>query len=386
MVEIYPVNLPKFSANDESGVIVEWVKPVGEYVKKGEVICSIESTKSIFEVEAPNNGYLTIIHEAGSEARVGESIAAITTEAVSREEIDAWLSQRTAVPATNGNGDEPSDWTVKAKVLAQREGIKLDEFPALGRKITEGDVIQWIQSHQPAKKPQADHQDLMDGIYPAGRVQRLLIIGGGDGAVQILDVLAKTPGQRAVAIADDNPSLQGKTVGGVPVTGGIQVDRLVDLFEKGEFDAAIISISTIIKLRAEVFDKLKSRGVRFANVIHPSAVIGSNVSMGEGNVIMAFSHIGACATIGNNNFISAYCSIEHHNTMGNHCSFGPGVVTSSRVKFGDRVRCGTGIFIEPKITIGAEAVIGSGCILWNNVPERSVLKSKLNYVERIRTG
>ena len=385
MVEIYPVYLPKFSANDEAGIIVEWVKTTGEFVKKGEVICSVESTKSIFEVEAPYSGYLTAIVEAGSEARVRASIAAVSTDRISREEIDSWLAQGTAESSSGSNGDESSRWTVKAKVLAQRQGIKLDEIPDLGRKITENDIVQWIENHQPVKTSLTEHQDLMDGLYPAGRVQRLLVIGGGDGAVQILDILAKTPDQRAVAIFDDNPSLQGKTIGGVPVTGGIQMDCIVDLFDKGEFDAAVISISTIIKLRAEIFEKLKLRGVRFANVIHPSAIIGSNVSIGEGNVIMAFCHIGACAAIGDNNFISAYCSIEHHNTLGSHCSFGPGVVTSSRVKFGNRVRCGTGIYIEPKITIGAEAVIGSGCILWNNVPDRAILKSRLNYVERIRT-
>jgi hypothetical protein len=46
------------------------------------------------------------------------------------------------------------------------------------------------------------------------------------------------------------------------------------------------------------------------------------------------------------------------------------------------VRCGTGIFIEPKISIGARAVIGSGCIIWQNVADGAILKSKLNFVER----
>jgi UDP-3-O-[3-hydroxymyristoyl] glucosamine N-acyltransferase len=201
----------------------------------------------------------------------------------------------------------------------------------------------------------------------------------------VLDVLAKTPGQQAVAILDDNPDLRGQKLNGVPVTGGIDVDWIVDLYEQGEFDAAVISISTIIKLRAEIFEKLKARGIPFANIIHPSVVKGINVKMGEGNVIMAFTHLGACASLGDNNFISAYCSIEHHNEMGSHCSFGPGVITSSRVIFGDQVRCGTGIFIEPKLKIGARSVISSGCIIGRNVPEDTILKSKSNYVERSRS-
>ena len=102
-----------------------------------------------------------------------------------------------------------------------------------------------------------------------------------------------------------------------------------------------------------------------------------NVAWGTGNVVMALCHIGACAIIGDNNFLSAYCSIEHHNVLGSHCSFGPSVATSSRVHIGDRVRFGTGICIEPGVTIGADSVIASGLAIWQNIPERSLLKARL---------
>jgi acetyltransferase-like isoleucine patch superfamily enzyme len=113
-------------------------------------------------------------------------------------------------------------------------------------------------------------------------------------------------------------------------------------------------------------------------------VVGINVQLGEGNVVMALCHFGACATVGDNNFLSAYCSIEHHCVLGSHCSFGPGVVTSSRVHIDDRVRCGTGIFVEPGVTVGAESVIASGLAIAQNIPPRSLLKAKIGYTIRAR--
>jgi UDP-3-O-[3-hydroxymyristoyl] glucosamine N-acyltransferase len=147
----------------------------------------------------------------------------------------------------------------------------------------------------------------------------------------------------------------------------------------GEFDAAVISISTNIGVRTRIFEQWKSRGIAFANVIHPSSVIGMNVAWGEGNVVMALCHFGACAKVGDNNFLSAFCSIEHHCVLGSHCSFGPSVVTSSRVQIGDRVRFGTGIAMEPGIRIGADSTIASGLAITQHIPERSLLKAHVGY-------
>jgi sugar O-acyltransferase (sialic acid O-acetyltransferase NeuD family) len=386
VVKILPVKMTKLSANDDNGTIVEWLHTSSEEVNKGEILCIVETTKSIFEIESPSSGYFFPLRSVGEAVEVGVTIGAITDIQVTQDELIGLLEKEEQtqentdlVPETSG-----STLTLKAQLMAKRLGIDPTELAQDGKKITEEDVRKYAESRNTSRQSDHAQMDTVRDRYPDGKIERVIIIGGGDGAVQVLDVLAKTPGQEAVAILDDSPELRGKKVNGVPVTGGIDMDRIVDLYERGEFDSAVISISTIIKLRAEIFEKLKDRGIPFANIIHPSVVKGINVKMGEGNVIMAFTHLGACASLGNNNFISAYCSIEHHNEMGNHCSFGPGVVTSSRVIFGDQVRCGTGIFIEPKLRIGAKSVIGSGCIIWQDVPEGVVLKSKLNYVERSR--
>jgi sugar O-acyltransferase (sialic acid O-acetyltransferase NeuD family) len=378
--------MSKISANDDNGTIVEWLHTTSQEVNKGQILCMVETTKSIFEIESPASGYFFPLCSVGEVVEVGVTIGVITDVQVSQEEVMRLLEQEqqaqmpeVVIPVTG-----EATLTMKAQLMAKQLGIDPAELPRNGKKITEEEVRKYAESKNTSLPSNRQIMDTVRERYPEGSIQRIVIIGGGDGAVQVLDVLAKTPGQQAVAILDDNPELRGKKVNGVPVTGGIDIDRIVDQYEQGEFDAVVISISTIIKLRAEIFEKLKGRGIPFANVIHPSVVKGMNVKMGEGNIIMAFTHLGACASLGDNNFISAYCSIEHHNEMGNHCSFGPGVITSSRVIFGDQVRCGTGIFIEPKISIGAKSVIGSGCIIWQNVPAGAILKSKLNFVERSR--
>jgi sugar O-acyltransferase (sialic acid O-acetyltransferase NeuD family) len=220
--------------------------------------------------------------------------------------------------------------------------------------------------------------DLIDDIYTANKMEKVLIVGGGDGAVQILDVIRASQTQRAIGIVDDNTKLKGKTVVGVPSIGKIDAKYVSDLYKEGRFDSAIISISTDIAFRDKVFVDFSKKGIPFTNIIHPTSYVGLNVSLGTGNVILAFCQIGPCAKIENNNFLSAYTNIEHHNMLGNSCSFGPGVLTSSSVKIGDKVKFGTGIFVEPFVKIGSNSTIASGSILTGNIPDGHIVKSRVS--------
>lgn len=387
MTAIHPIPLPQMGANDTTAIIVELAKQQGEPVRKGEIICVAETTKSIFDIESTHDGCITFLAEAGAELAVGEPVAAVCDAPTSIEEIQAFIASVSASsPLPQTDGAEAS-WTMKAELVARQHNLQMQQVAAAfaGKKITEADVHQFL-SEQSAKPAAETARDLVNDLYPAGRVQRLVIVGGGEGAVQILDAISKIPTQQAVAIVDDNPTLQGRSVAGVPVVGPVDAARVKQMIEQNQADGVVISVSTSIPFRQRIFDEWSALGIPFANVIHPSVQVGINVALGAGNVILAFCQLGPCATVGNNNFLSAYCSIEHHSTLGNHCSFGPGVITSSRANIGDRARFGTGIFIEPHITIGHDSVIGSGCILWNDVPPESVLKSKLNYAVRQKKG
>ena len=399
MTEFTPIYLPQSGPNDVTAILVEWAKAAGDRVNAGETVAAAETTKSVFDIEAPQAGHLYPLVAAGEEVAVGGVIAALSPAAASIEAAQAWLAAQQAAP-THAQPDSAAGAkaaTKKAELLAQRHGIDLAQVPAGGERITEADVLAFVaggargegRGAELSPSPQylntsREHRDLVDDRYPANRIQRLLIIGGGNGAVQIIDALSRIPQQTAVAIMDDNAALHDKTVAGVPVIGAIDGARAAGMLAAGDIHAAVISVSTSIPFRARIFAEWKAAGIPFANVVHPSAVVGMNVAMGEGNVVMAFCHFGACATVGDNNFLSAYCSIEHHCVLGSHCSFGPGVVTSSRVHIGERVRFGTGIFIEPGVTIGAESVIASGLAIWQNIPARSLLKARLGYTIRSR--
>ncbi|MCI0353364.1 MAG: hypothetical protein L0Z53_28430, partial [Acidobacteriales bacterium] len=335
------------------------------------------TTKATSELEADQQGYFRPLVEDGAEVKVGQVIAALT------EQPDEPVILPEEAPVMQAVAAPERAWTKKAEILARRYHLDIEVLAAQkSDTVTEQDIEDARAGKSNQKTPIAV-RDVVDDLYPSNRIQRLLILGAGRGAAQILDMLTRIPTQRCVGLLDDDAKVHGKFVMGYPVLGGMEASER--LWKDHFFDAVVISISTSIKARVNLFEQYTSAGIPFANVIDPSALVLSNTSLGTGNVILALCHIGACSAIGNNNFMSARTHIEHHNSMGDHCTFGPGVFTSSRVVIGQRVKFGTGIFIEPGITIGDDAIVASGAVLTRHVPARTIAKVKTTVQLRERT-
>jgi pyruvate dehydrogenase E2 component (dihydrolipoamide acetyltransferase) len=86
---ITPILLPKQGNTVESCIVIEWKKKKGEEVKKGEVVCEIETDKAVFEIESPENGILLeIFFNAGDEVPVLTNIAVVGSKG---EDYSAFL-------------------------------------------------------------------------------------------------------------------------------------------------------------------------------------------------------------------------------------------------------------------------------------------------------
>jgi pyruvate dehydrogenase E2 component (dihydrolipoamide acetyltransferase) len=71
------VNMPKLSDTMEEGTVLEWKKKDGDEVHKGDVLAEVESDKATFDLEAEDDGVLSIKVEKGVPAKIGAAIATI---------------------------------------------------------------------------------------------------------------------------------------------------------------------------------------------------------------------------------------------------------------------------------------------------------------------
>ena len=135
------------------GLLINWLKQVGEAVSAGDIIAEFEADKATVEIEAGSAGQLLELRaEPGDELGEGTVIAVIGAEGESagpQEEstADASTSTPKAEPAVPTNGQTMSDdGRIKASPLARRiaedKGIDLSRVQGSGPggRIVKSDV------------------------------------------------------------------------------------------------------------------------------------------------------------------------------------------------------------------------------------------------------
>ncbi len=141
------------------------------------------------------------------------------------------------------------------------------------------------------------------------------------------------------------------------------------------------------RTREILFDKVKKEGYHLPNMIHPWAECRKTVTLGEGNIILAFAYVSASGvTIGNNNIIMPYAQVSHDNRIGSHCVITSSVNLSGTTIMKDRAYIGTGAKLREGITVGADAIVGMGAVVTKSVDDESVVMGMPAKEVRKNTG
>jgi len=360
MIEII---VPHFDVNSDHARLIEWTVKEAELVQKGQLICVVETTKSTYEMHAAQTGVLGQAAPADHDVQFGQVIGFIADNA---EELAKARTHPPEAPKTASG--EAAKITKRALELAKQHGIDPGSIHKAGI-ITEADIRAAMGTASKAASP------WLPPYEAPGKINRVLVIPGGYGATQVIDVLLQTHGVHLVGCLDDDPALENKLLFGVRVLG--KTDLLEKLWRNKEFDSAIVALGTNPQVRKKFYDRCVALGIPLTNAIDPTVLIHRGAVLGQGNVILSQGHIGACTVIGDNNFFSARTSLDHHNIWGSHNTLGPNNVTSALVSVGDLNKFGMGISIQPRVEIGSECLIASGAVIIRPVPTRHAVRTKI---------
>ncbi len=361
------VRVPTTDVNSETAAVLRWHVTDHAEVKAGELLVEIETSKAIFDVESPGEGRLLQLCAVGDQVRLDQPLGGVFE---SVDELEAFVSERESAASRAADETHAARITLPARRRADELDVDVD---ALAMATT--DLVTAKMVEQAAARSNGHGPALPDPLEAPAGVRRLVVIGAGLGATQVLDILGHDEEQTALAVVDDDRARFGSLVAGVPVVGG--VDRAFELFAAGAVDAAVIAISTSVPARTRLRQRCEAAGLPLANVIDPTVRLGAGARLGTGNVVCANCHLGVETVLGDNNFISAYNSFDHHSRLGNDISTGPGCMTSGLVEIGDRCRLGTGIFIEPHVHLGDGVQVASGAIILASVPAEHAVKTKV---------
>lgn len=190
--------------------------------------------------------------------------------------------------------------------------------------------------------------------------KKIIIIGAGGHGKVLADLAIKNEYEVVGFLDDAKPIGQH---GKFSILGC--VDIASEYKDECEFVIAVGNNHT----REKIANRLS---LKWATLIHPAAVLGMDVEIGEGTVVMANAVINAGAKVGKHCIINTAAVIEHDNYLENYVHISPRATVAGEVCIGSRSHIGVGAAIKNNLKITSDVVVGVGAAVVKDLLEPGV--------------
>jgi acetyltransferase EpsM len=353
------VKFPLINANEPEAMLAAVHVQDGQQVKRGEVLCTLETTKSAADLMAEADGYVAGLHyAAGDSVRAGEIFCYLTEEG-------GWSPPEAGSASPPGETSLPPGLriTQPALALAQGKSLDLGKLP-IGPLVTESVVREVIErGGQPTYAPPESPFD------PTA----ILVYGGGGHGKALIELLRAVGNYRVVGIVDDGLA-PGKSILGVPVFGG--GEALAGLAGQG-VRLAVNAVGGIgdLSVRVQVFQKLAQAGFACPAVVHPSAWIEPSARLAPGVQVFPHAYVGSEAELGYGVIVNTGAIVSHDCRVGDYANISPGAMLAGEVQVGAIALVGMGATINLQVNIGRGARIGNGATVKSDVADKGMVRA-----------
>ncbi|MFI7664673.1 dihydrolipoamide acetyltransferase family protein [Nocardia sp. NPDC049526] len=241
--------MPRLSDTMEEGVVVAWLKQVGDKVSRGDILAEIETDKALMELEAYEDGILEqILFEPGSRVPIGNTIALIgdgngsaagssagSNDAATGSGAASGANEQIASPERLGAHDNPID--AAGTVPATTETGTRKKSSPLARKI--------------ARELDVDLATVT-GTGPGGRVTRNDV----ESAYRAIESTPAAPPVASVTSAGDYDEIPLSTI------QQVSAKRLTESKQQAPhiYLTSAIDVTDLLAFRAEINRTLEQTG------------------------------------------------------------------------------------------------------------------------------
>lgn len=125
-------------------------------------------------------------------------------------------------------------------------------------------------------------------------------------------------------------------------------------------------------IREKVQENLEKLGATIPVLIHPNAVIGGQVEIGPGTVVMAGVIVNCSTKIGKGCIINTGAVIDHDNVIEDYVHISPGANLAGSVTVGKRTWIGIGSVISNNISVIGNSIVGAGAVVIKDIKESGI--------------
>ncbi len=190
----------------------------------------------------------------------------------------------------------------------------------------------------------------------------LLILGARSQGPVIADWVSGIPDFRITHFVEnmERERCQG-TLEGLPILWVTEVQGLV------ESHCAVCALGSTH--RSRFIEQVAAYGMPFATPVHPSAIVSSKSTVGEGTIVSPGVVIASFTHLGRHVLVNRGALIGHDVEIGDYVTIGPGANFAGFSRIGEATYIGMGAMVLGEITVGAHSIVGAGAVVTRDVPD-----------------
>ena len=352
--------VPLLNPNEPEVQVATLYVVEGQNVREGDLLCTLESTKSAAEVAAARTGFVVGLEFSENDLlRAGDRLCWLVDDS-------AWTPpavEKISEDADEGSMPDGLRITEPARRLMRDKDVDLEILPR-DKLITET-VIRGILALEGGSAMELPEVDLEEGD--------IIVYGGGGHGKSVIDLIRALGKYTVVGVIDDGLK-KGDEVMGVPVLGG--GEHLPRLAKDG-VRLAVNAVGGIgdITTRIQVFQRLLDAGFGFPTIIHPTAFVEPTAKLEQGVQVFPHAYIGSETEVGFGAIINTAAVVSHDCRLEAYVNVAPGALLAGAVTLEEGVLIGMGVTLNLDLTIGSRARIGNSAVVKEDVPPGKMVRA-----------
>ena len=201
--------------------------------------------------------------------------------------------------------------------------------------------------------------------------QELIVIGGGEHAGVLIDTAMTLPEiWNVIGCVDPMPCERTILRFKIKKLGSDEeLDAILNKHPKAKLVIGVGSISR----RNKIISSLSFPEDKWANLIHPSAIIASTVKLSYGVVVMSRVVIQTGSVVSEHAIVNNGAVIEHDVYVGKNTHIASGAVIGGGCNIGNNCTIGLGSRIRDRVSIESGVTVGMGSVVVTDIPENETV-------------